>query len=54
MCEHNLKLAHTQTYLSLKLFHNVPEQVLIEVLAPQEGVAIGGLDLKDTLLDLQH
>jgi len=31
----------------------VLEEVLVEVLSPQESVTVGGLHLKNSLLDLQ-
>lgn len=40
-------------YLSLELLDDVFEEVLVEVLSSQEGVAVGGLHLKDSLLNLQ-
>ena len=40
-------------HLSLELLDNVCEEVLIEVLSSKEGVSIGGLDFKHSLLDLQ-
>lgn len=44
----------TGGYLSLELLDNVSEEVLVKVFSSQEGVSIGGLDLEDALLDLQH
>lgn len=41
------------TYLSLELLDNVFEEMLVEVLSSQEGIAVGGLHLKNSLLDLQ-
>lgn len=41
------------TNLPLELLHDVLQKVLVEVLPAQEGVSVGGLDLKDPLLDLQ-
>lgn len=40
-------------YLSLELLDDVSEEVLVKVLSSQEGVAVGGLYLKNSFLDLQ-
>mmetsp|Transcript_7800 Transcript_7800/g.23887 ORF Transcript_7800/g.23887 Transcript_7800/m.23887 type:complete len:662 (-) Transcript_7800:46-2031(-) len=37
--------------LALELLHEVVHQAVVEVLAAQVGVAVGGLDLEDALLD---
>lgn len=40
-------------YLSLEFLDNVFEEMLVEVLSSEESVAVGGLHLKNSLLDLQ-
>ena len=43
-----------EAYLALELLHKVVDGAVVEVLAAQVGVAGGGLDLEDTLLDGQE
>lgn len=40
-------------HLSLELLNNVSQEMLVEVFSSQEGVAVGGLHFKHSLLDLQ-
>jgi hypothetical protein len=42
------------TVVLLELLDNVADQGNIEVLTTQVGITVGGLDLEDTLLDLQN
>ena len=57
-CRGILSLSLSQTcvscyLLALELGDEGVEECVVEVLAAEEGVAVGGLDLKDSLLDLQ-
>ena len=40
-----------EAYLALELLHKVVDGAVVEVLATQVGVARGGLDLEDALLN---
>ena len=46
-------LGEVDALVLLELGHEVVEEGVVEVLAAEEGVTVGGLDLEDALLDLQ-
>ena len=51
--ERELVLAQVDAVLLLELVGEVAEEAHVEVLAAEEGIAVGGLDLEDAVADLQ-